>query len=554
MTVSIVNLPYEILDQILRLWMKDEIRLYYGIRNISLVRAVCKTFNIIVLDNLFGPSGLDTQYPSIYSLFSREMSAIVIREKLHNPSMRDTAPCKTLRRVIADIEELESEISPDSRYSGDKLELVSQIAAESNSGRGLEYLFGPIANEDIYDHAELESETNLFVIAAAMGNIRLLESLSPRISYLNGESSLFGVPLFTASSQGRLEVVQWILEKDPSVLKFEYCYSAIRIAAHKGHLEVLSFFLKHKQIIHDEIRALIYALLEAVKMGHLGCVKAFYDYKPLLFELTPSPAVGLPQLLVEAVKHRHDDIALYLIEKGAPPEYDMAASALTAAAAAGNERMMRKLLDIGAQVDWVEPNRDTPLNQAAMSGNIECVRLLLEAGADPIRGPDSAIQDSPTPLGCACIGGHIEIVKLLLTSGADPNAGAGVQTKQKKAGSCLAAAVIDGHEEIVKILLDHNADPDAFDHSYKTSWMSPIAVAICQGHFEIVKLLVESGCNVHSSGRVPAPPVRIAIQEGHQDIAEYLFEHGAMRISPVIRRVGYWQYRVYFLVRALREN
>ena len=47
---------------------------------------------------------------------------------------------------------------------------------------------------------------------------------------------------------------------------------------------------------------------------------------------------------------------------------------------------MALLLEKGAEVDLPDNHGGTPLSVSALIGNVACVRLLLEAGADPLQG------------------------------------------------------------------------------------------------------------------------------------------------------------------------
>jgi ankyrin repeat protein len=53
------------------------------------------------------------------------------------------------------------------------------------------------------------------------------------------------------------------------------------------------------------------------------------------------------------------------------------------AASRAQKTIIEILLDHSAYIDAESPNGSTPLMMAAMYGNADCVRLLLEAGADP---------------------------------------------------------------------------------------------------------------------------------------------------------------------------
>jgi ankyrin repeat protein len=67
-------------------------------------------------------------------------------------------------------------------------------------------------------------------------------------------------------------------------------------------------------------------------------------------------------------------------------------SALHYAASAPDEEPMKLLLAKGAAIDAESPNRTTPLMMAAQYGPIDCVDLLLKAGADPRRRNDLGLS------------------------------------------------------------------------------------------------------------------------------------------------------------------
>jgi hypothetical protein len=91
----------------------------------------------------------------------------------------------------------------------------------------------------------------------------------------------------------------------------------------------------------------------------------------------------------------------------------------------------------------------TPLLFAARSGDIESLRLLLQAGADV----NDALSNGMTALIEAAHSGHQAAAMLLLDNGADANA-------HEIGYTALHAAVLRGGLDLVRALLAHGADPN----------------------------------------------------------------------------------------------
>lgn len=92
---------------------------------------------------------------------------------------------------------------------------------------------------------------------------------------------------------------------------------------------------------------------------------------------------------------------------------------LVGAIRAGDLAAMRQRLDTGASVDEPDPKlKTTPLAWAAIRGDVEAVRLLLDRGADL----GARNGDGSTPLHSAAFLGRADVVELLLERGADAGA------------------------------------------------------------------------------------------------------------------------------------
>ena len=89
-------------------------------------------------------------------------------------------------------------------------------------------------------------------------------------------------------------------------------------------------------------------------------------------------------------------------------------SALIMAAKGGHVQILRQLISRGARVNPPDVSH-TALRGAALAGQTECVKMLLEEKADPA----ICSVGGKTALMGACMTGHHDVVELLLTAGAD---------------------------------------------------------------------------------------------------------------------------------------
>jgi ankyrin repeat protein len=141
------------------------------------------------------------------------------------------------------------------------------------------------------------------------------------------------------------------------------------------------------------------------------------------------------------------------------------------------ERLIGRDVDINCQGKFGQ----TPLFEAALAGQLEAVRFLLNHGADP----RILSNDCAGPLFFACARGYIEIVNLLIEHGADVNASRRT------------------------------------DLPHGTDFCSPLQVAISNRHDEIAKKLVDSGANLDH--RVwGLNMIEYAARQGSHDLLSYL--------------------------------
>ena len=92
-----------------------------------------------------------------------------------------------------------------------------------------------------------------------------------------------------------------------------------------------------------------------------------------------------------AALHGNLEIVRLLVEKGAQVNRP-GWTPLHYAAVSGNTELLRFLLDRHAYIDAQSPNRTTPLMMAARHDRLDAVRLLVEAGAAPTPKNDAGID------------------------------------------------------------------------------------------------------------------------------------------------------------------
>ncbi|KAF7035108.1 hypothetical protein CFC21_046029 [Triticum aestivum] len=181
--------------------------------------------------------------------------------------------------------------------------------------------------------------------------------------------------------------------------------------------------------------------------------------------------------LLLAATFGHTATAAWLLERGASPRAPDVdgETPLHWAAYNGDRDLAMLLLCKGADVGATNP-RGTALHVAAMRGFPEVIRVLLRHGADPNKFASRVF----TPLVSSLLGGSVECMKLLIEAGANVHAGG-----FSGATPLLLACSRRGNIGFVKCLLKAGADPNVPDELGRL----PIEIAAVQGGKKLVQLL-----------------------------------------------------------------
>ena len=189
-------------------------------------------------------------------------------------------------------------------------------------------------------------------------------------------------------------------------------------------------------------------------------------------------------------------LLLVLLAAALPVSTDAAGSEAADAAQRKDLTALRAMVSKRVNVNAPQADGTTALHWAAHWNDVEAVRLLLRAGANPA----TTNRFGASPLSEAAIAGHTDLVKVLLDAGADAKA---LTTLDGE--TVLMSAARSGNIDVVRMLLDRGADVNARE---KYKGQTALMWAAAERHAPVVKLLLERGADwkIRSFDRETRPP------------------------------------------------
>ncbi|XP_033227696.1 ankyrin-1-like [Belonocnema kinseyi] len=393
-----------------------------------------------------------------------------------------------------------------------------------------------------------------FYYAAATAKKELIELLLLRKINFNQHFERTGMtPLHAAIENGKVDIVKlllqqgtdWTVTRNLRQFPFDTStssngYTVLHMAAQKVHKEMINIFLEYGSFNCLFIPAGEHGYTHfhvAVDSEHEDVVKLFLE---IGVRADCPTGRGFVSLYIAAQKG-HETILQLLLKYDTPVD-------VVGQTSFELSTECNSILETYGIVDLTQEGRHwiikwdeafSPLYVASYHGHEKMVRTLLEKGADP----NSSFEKGITPVHAAAQEGHKEIVDLPLKNGALANF-----NKSNQFSTPLIVAAKGGHEEIVKILLLHDADvktklrspyrdfskcienvfscenfPLCIEHG---NGQMALQFAAKAGNKSVIDMLLKYGADVNECSDDGHPSIPIAVFENNVEILRTLLEAG----------------------------
>jgi ankyrin repeat protein len=412
--------------------------------------------------------------------------------------------------------------------------------------------------------------------ACIAGELKRVQALVEQDPSLVRSQFAYRKPLYFAVRENRLDVAAFLLARDPDPMNLWFNDSPLDIARDRGYVEMEQLLDTTLATVHNASPR-GEPVAAAIREHDLPRLRTLLDADPGLLHAGDK---GSSQPIHWAVMTRQVDVIDELLARGAdidarrmdgarpihvtngdyfyrgwrdvPKDWPTSPAAvmthltargayidLNTAAHTGDMARVRQLL----KEDPSLANRvgdhggyylgaGTPLQNAAATGRMDIVRLLLEHGADP-NLPEEHIAPKGRALYAAVSGGHYEIAQLLLERGANPN------QPVESSADALSMAMMHKDQKMVDLLRSYGASRNVELQAYYDDLEAAATAfaanpgladdpgALCtaagNGNEAFVRLMLKYQ---------PALPCRVSCTGKTRELTELLFAHGMNPSHP----------------------
>ncbi|EJD74415.1 hypothetical protein LOAG_18270 [Loa loa] len=357
-------------------------------------------------------------------------------------------------------------------------------------------------------------------------------------------------PLMEACALGHFGVAKILLEHHARVDVFdENGRTALHLAAANGHLKLTQLLLTSKAFndypavvklflkMRQNNRAVLTAIdLNGSTCAHIAAVKGSYAVVKELMMIDKAMVIQAKTKTMEATALHmaaaggHDKIVKFLLENGANAENENAHG--MTALHLGAKNGFVPILNVFDHSLWKKCSKKTGLNAlhiAAYYGNSDFVMEMLKHVPASLRSEppiynhyvvkEFATEYGFTPLHLAAQSGHDSLVRMLLNQGVQVDA-----TSTTMSVIPLHLAAQQGHIAVVGMLLSRSTQQQ---HAKDWRGRTPLHLAAMNGHYEMVSLLIAQGSNINVMDQNGWTGMHYATQAGHLNVIKLFVKSSA---------------------------
>lgn len=330
---------------------------------------------------------------------------------------------------------------------------------------------------------------------------------------ITGPDSLLRAAAAVGNDQIAQRILLTIPEPEPVALDIERALISAAMLGHESTVCLLVEWFKKSKYAGSVLfqSAFMNSLLQASANGHVAVVNVLFSS---LGRPPPIAKITILNVLDAAIRGNHDQVVQWVL-KTCPSliRHPHLNNSLLSACGYGAFSIVKVLLDHGTDPNTMSYNGQNCLQQAARSGSLRTVCLLLDRG---VKYEDAFKADF---LSVAAQRGHQDIVQHFISLGCNIN-------EHSYGASSLAAAARNGELSMVRYLIDKGA---RLEEPYIGG--KALEDAAEYGHADVVKLLVEQGVPVN--GTKPGNnPMLLALMYDQRDVVRTLLQLGADEVDP----------------------
>lgn len=369
---------------------------------------------------------------------------------------------------------------------------------------------------DHYGHTPLH-------LAVINGCYNSFDYLSSGAKYNRMKDYAGCLPLHYAAYYGRTDMVEPLCLRNPSAIGEvnNSGYTPLMLAAAKGHADVCRILIKYGADVNRVDKSVEdgeTVLMLAAERGHT-------DVCALLLDNGADTACISREGCNALHLAGNASIADMLVKAGLPVDSRTDVkdeTPLHCAAAAGLPDVCEALIRMGADVNAVSGTDRTALLWAVEAGNEQVVKLLLDNGADASFHSD---REDCYVINYVCNKFNTNILAMLLKAGAKVDSATG-----KDKFTLLHEAAWHGNAAATEALIDAGASIELKDMYKETA----LFTAACHGYTEVCRILLRHGARVNNPNHCGITPLGIAVDHGHDETAALLREAGGVEcLEPV---------------------